>query len=226
MAVKEVMQSVLYAMIPRLYRVLTALLFCTYRVEFSGRQHFEQLSRTGTPFIGVIWHYSVFYTLSFMKGRNWVAMVSTSKDAEYISRFLNSVGIATVRGSSNKGGSAALRSLLTQMKRYGKSAAIVADGSQGPALKAQPGAVLAASITQAPILPFVWSAQRYWAFKSWDRTVLPKPFSRVKVIFGEPIPISAKLSPDEIDRQTTALERRLTDLYKDAWGAFGVAGHS
>lgn len=225
MDVSELKQKLLFAVVPRVYALLTKILFCTYRVEKEGSVYFEQLSSSGKPFIGVIWHYSVFYSLSFMKGKNWVAMVSTSKDAEYVSRFLNIYGMTTVRGSSNKGGVAALRGLLTQVKRYGKNAAIVADGSQGPALKAQPGAVLAASITQAPILPFIWSAQNYWTFKSWDKTVLPKPFSKVKVLYGEPITIAANLSSDEIGKQTIDLEKRLVDLYHEAWGEFGFKKH-
>jgi hypothetical protein len=215
----------LFAIVPRLYAVLSRLLFCTYRVEVSGQPHFDQLTASGRPFIGVIWHYSVLYALSYMKGKNWVAMVSTSRDAEYISRFLTISGMTTVRGSSNKGGSAALRGLLTQMKRYGKNAAIVADGSQGPPLKAQPGAVLAASITQAPVLPLIWAAERYWAVKSWDRTVIPKPFSRVKIVFGEPIIIPPKISAEAIGQYTLALEKCLLGLYTEAWVTFGVPGH-
>ncbi len=105
------------------------------------------------------------------------------------------------------------------------NAAIVADGSQGPALKAQPGAVLAASVTQTPILPFIWSADRYWCFKSWDKTVIPKPFARVKVFYGEPITIPPKIKADEIDRCTNDLEKRLRNLYKKAWGEFGLEKH-
>nr|MBF0222143.1 lysophospholipid acyltransferase family protein [Desulfobulbaceae bacterium] len=225
MDVKNFRQKLLFAVVPRLYALLTRVLFSTYRVDTEGGEHYEQLFTSGKPFIGVIWHYSVFFTMSFMKGKNWVAMVSTSNDAEYISRFLNSYGVTTVRGSSNKGGVAALRGLLTQMKRSGKNAAIVADGSQGPALKAQPGAVLAASLTQAPILPFIWSAQSYWSVNSWDKTVLPKPFSRIKVIYGEPITIPPKLSSEEIGKRTLALEKRLVALYSKAWAEFGRKTH-
>jgi lysophospholipid acyltransferase (LPLAT)-like uncharacterized protein len=225
MAVSGLKEKFLFAIVPRFFSLITKILFCTYRVEFYGKPYFEQLASSGKPFIGVIWHYSVFYTLSFMKGKNWVAMVSTSKDAEYISRFLNISGMTTVRGSSNKGGVAALRGLLTQIKRYGKNAAIVADGSQGPALKAQPGAVLAASVTQAPILPFIWSAERYWSFNSWDKTVIPKPFSRVKVFYGEPINIPPKISAAEIEKCTIDLQKRLADLYAKAWGEFGIDKH-
>jgi len=225
MAVRSFGQKLLFAIVPRLYSVLSKLLFCTYRAEFSGQQHFDQLSSSGKPFIGVIWHYSVLYTLSHMKGKNWVAMVSTSGDAEYISRFLNLSGITTVRGSSNRGGSAALRALLTQMKRYGKNAAIVADGSQGPPLKAQPGAILAASITQAPLLPFIWAAERYWSVNSWDRTVIPKPFSRVRIVYGKPVMVPPKINAGEIEQRTHDLEKGLLNLYAEAWSAFGVPGH-
>ena len=117
MAVNGFTQKLLFAVVPRLYCVLTQLLFSTYRVETVGKSHYNQLVSSGTPFIGVIWHYSVLYALSFMKGKNWVAMVSTSADAEYISRLLNMYGMATVRGSSKKGGVTALKGLLTHMKR-------------------------------------------------------------------------------------------------------------
>ncbi len=210
--------------VPILYAILTKILFATCRVRQYGRENYDGLFRRQQPFVAAFWHYSIFYTMHLIEGREWVAMVSGSSDAEYVAKLLNRMGLSTVRGSRGKGGLRALRKMAVFMAA-GKKAAIVADGSQGPALQVQAGAIYLASRTGAPILPFAWGADRYWAFHSWDRMVLPKPFARLALCYGEPMYVPARLRAADLEVCRLQLEERLRALYSRAWGCFGVKQH-
>ena len=223
---KGLLYRLALAVAPYVYLGLTRPLFATYREETHGQEHFDKLLADGQPCILCMWHYSILYVTQRIKGRDWVIMVSASSDAEFISRILTSMGRSTVRGSRTKGGLAALKEMVSVVKGQGKSAAIVADGSQGPALQIQAGVILLASKTGVPILPVAWGADRYWAVNSWDRTALPKPFARLAFCFGEPYLVPASLKSDDLEHHRLRLEERMLGLYAQAWGPFHPKGHA
>ncbi|MBU4261648.1 MAG: lysophospholipid acyltransferase family protein [Proteobacteria bacterium] len=210
--------------VPLLFRLLSFVLFSTCRVQWRDQERFTRLAGAGLPFIVSFWHYGVIYIVYQARKIPYVAMVSASKDGEYVSRILQSKGFATVRGSRNKGAIGALKGLMKEMDQ-GKTAVLVADGSQGPARKAQAGTILLASKTGAPILPVGWAADRYKSFRSWDRTAIPLPFSRVVLWFGEPISVPGKLQSVELEEYRILLEQALNDLYEKSWGEFGRKEH-
>lgn len=224
MALENAMYRLSLRVVPPLYSIVSTLIFSTCRVKEYGRENLDECVQKG-PFIAAVWHYSVLYTICRMKGMNWVAMVSASTDAEYISQLLNRMGFATVRGSKGKGGLKAIQEMGRFMKGEGKNAAIIADGSQGPQRKAQAGAVLLASKTGAPILPFAWSANKFKAAGSWDRTVIPFPFSQLALCYGKPIYVPEKIKSADIERFRAELEDRLNELYVEAWQCFGKQNH-
>lgn len=223
---KKLLYRLSLALGPLLFRVLSGLLFSTCRLSWAGREHLLELDREQRPLIAVFWHYSVFLILHLARGRRkWVAMVSASKDGEYVARIVEGCGFEAVRGSRNRGGIGALKEMIRAVRERALSAAIVADGSQGPPLVAQPGSILLASRTGTVILPVAWAADRYWTFRSWDRTVLPKPFARIRVAIGEPLTVPAGLGNEGLEEYRQALDRRLMQLYHDSWGAFGREAH-
>lgn len=227
MAVKKGLSySLLLVVGPWLYSGVSRLLFATCRIRVRGGENLARCEAGGKPFVGVFWHYSVFAILAVGSGRRdrWAAMVSASDDAEFVARILARLGMATVRGSRNRGGLAALKGLIGLM-RQGCHAAIVGDGSQGPARVMQAGAILLAAKSGAPILPMVVAANRYWAFRSWDRLLLPKPFARLELWYGEPLSVPEKGGAEEIERCRLEAEQRLNGLYVRAWGEFGKNGH-
>lgn len=225
MAVNGPLYRASLALVPPLYCALSHLLFATCREERHGDEHYQELMRSGEPFIACFWHYSLAAVIQQIEGKNWVAMVSASKDAEYVSAILNRMGLATVRGSRGKGGLAALKEMIVAVKAQGRKAAIVADGSQGPPLKVQAGVILLASKAGIPILPIAMAADRYWAFRSWDRTVLPKPLARLALCFEAPLTVPAAIKSQELEQYRLQLEGRMLELYAKAWGLFGVSGH-
>ncbi|MBU1564951.1 MAG: hypothetical protein KJ630_04900, partial [Proteobacteria bacterium] len=109
--------------------------------------------------------------------------------------------------------------------RSGDNCALVADGSQGPPRIAQPGAILLASRTGAPVVPMLWSADRYYTVRSWDKTVMPKPFSRIDYYYGEPIFVPTELKADRLEEYRLLLEQRLNALYAEAWGQYNKTDH-
>lgn len=225
MAVRGIGYRASLAIVPPLYIGISRLLFATCREQVQGLEHYQALLSSGKPFIACFWHYSILYVIQRIEGRDWAAMVSASKDAEYLSRTLNLLGHQTIRGSRNRGGLIALKEMLVAVKRQGRKAAIVGDGSQGPPLVLQPGVLLLASKTGAPILPLAWGTDRFWSFRSWDQTVLPKPFARIAMCFEEPLTVPPSLSAEEMEHWRLKLEGRMLDLYARAWQTFGRDGH-
>jgi len=223
---KGFLYHLLLAVVPPLYSLLSRLLFSTCRITVYGAQHMEACEAGGRPFIAAFWHYSIFCIIELHRDRRkgWAGMVSASEDAEFVARILERKGVVTSRGSRNRSGSSALRGLIASMNR-GCNAAIVADGSQGPARKMQAGALLLASKVQAPILPMVAAADRYWALGSWDRTLLPKPFAKIHLHYGKPLQVEAKADSEALEKARLVLEQRLNGLYGQAWREFGEKSH-
>ncbi|MFH1215852.1 MAG: lysophospholipid acyltransferase family protein [Pseudomonadota bacterium] len=209
---------------PLVFRLVSFLLFATCRVTRRGHEHFRQLIGSGKPFIVSFWHYGVIYIVYHARDLPYVAMVSASKDGEYVARILEGKGFSTVRGSRNKGAIGALKGLMREMGK-GKTAVLVADGSQGPARKAQAGTILLAARTGAMILPVGWSASRYKTFRSWDRTAIPLPFSRVVLCYGRPFSVAAELDSPGLEKYRRKLEQELEAVYEKSWGEFGRKEH-
>jgi len=212
----KVLDSLAIKVVPFVAWLVTRIWFATCRVKVHGGEHLQGLLVADRPGIVTFWHYSLAPIAYFIGRYGGVAMVSSSKDGEYIARYLKCFGISAVRGSRNRQGTRALKELL-RLCREGKNVALVADGSQGPARVAQPGAILLASRTGHPILPILWSASRCLTFRSWDRTAIPWPFSRVDVLYGEPIGVPAGLDGEGIEQYRLLLDERLNDMYRQVW---------
>lgn len=209
--------------VPRLYVGLTKLWFGTCPLEIRGQENLDKVLAEGAAVVP-FWHYSVFYMLYHLRQYPGVAMVSASKDGEYIARVAELLGFETVRGSANRFGVRALKGMVDHVKQ-GKNAGIVADGSQGPPLKMQPGAIMLAAKSGSPIMPIVWAAKRYKAFNSWDHSVLPMPFSPIVLQYGDPIYVEPKLTSALVEEYRQQVETAMNTMYQRLWREFGRDGH-
>ena len=198
--------------------------FATCRLRVHGRERMEEAVREHGAAIAAFWHYSFLYLFYHLRAYSAAVMVSSSRDGEYIARLARQFNHLPVRGSSNQRGFRALREMV-ELMHQGSSAGIVADGSQGPARRAQSGAILMASKSGRPILPMAWAADRSIAFNSWDRTLIPKPFASITLHHGEPMFVPAHLSHAEVEVHRQELEERLNTLYDEVWGTFGLPAH-
>ncbi len=219
----DLLYNVSLAVVPRLYVGLTALWFGSCRLEIRGKENLDKMLAQGAAVVP-FWHYSVFYVLYHLRQYPGVAMVSASKDGEYIARVAELLGFETVRGSANRFGVRALKGLVDHVKK-GKNAGIVADGSQGPPLKVQPGAVLLAAKSGSPIMPIVWAVKRYQAFNSWDHLVLPMPFSPMIIEYGDLIYVEPKLTSARVEEYRMQIETEMTAMYHRLWQEFGKSSH-
>lgn len=218
------LNSLLLRVAPVTLACLMRLWFATCRVRVHGEENFPNPKLTGKPIIASFWHYSLLYLFYFVRGHRATVMVSASRDGEYIARLAGHFGFTAARGSRNHKGVEGLRTLFRAV-RQGESCALVADGSQGPPRVAQSGAILLASRGGLPIVPMLWSADRYFTVRSWDRTAIPKPFSQIDFFFGEPLLVPPELSGEGIEHYRLLLEQRLNKLYATAWRSYGRDGH-
>jgi len=133
-------------------------------------------------------------------------MASQSKDGEIIARWLERNGYVVVRGSTTRGGSQALREMVRHV-RSGRHAALTVDGPKGPPRVVAPGVVQLARLTGAWILPITSSSSRPRFLRSWDRYLIPGPFSRGVVAYGEPFPIPEEMTDEAaVSRIASALD--------------------
>lgn len=203
---------------PPLIAQTVKLLHQTCHFTVIGREFEKEALRAGHSIIYTTWHFAFPGVVYYFRNRNGMLMVSRSRDGEWASRVLWRLGYQTVRGSTGKGGGAALRQIISHI-RAGYPGGFIADGSQGPALVAQKGIIILAQYTRAPLVPVSMAARPCWRFRSWDRTLLPKPFSRIAFVFGPPIWVDSRASSEEIDTGRRQLEKSLNELTQIASSA-------
>lgn len=205
------------SLLARLVGAALVLYRATLKVE---RLHFDRclaLKARGVPILFTLWHGRMLLSIQAHRREGIVTMASRSKDGEIIARWLERNGYVVVRGSTTRGGGQALREMVRQV-RGGRHAALTVDGPRGPARVVQPGVVQLARLTGGWILPITSSSAKPRFLSSWDRYLLPLPFSRNVVAYGEPFAIGADVSDEEAAGRIT---RALDDTTREAdaqWG--------
>jgi lysophospholipid acyltransferase (LPLAT)-like uncharacterized protein len=173
-----------------------ALLRTTLRVELLNSERYADLKARRVPILFALWHGRMFLPIDAHRNEGIVTMASKSQDGNIITRWLENNGYLVTRGSTSRGGSEALRRMVRHV-RSGHNVALTVDGPKGPARVVQSGVVRLARMTDAWILPISFSSSLPLFLRSWDRYLLPKPFSRNVVAYGEPFAVPQEMS-DEI----------------------------
>ncbi len=189
--------------------MLVRILTSTLRVRHVHAEHIE-----GTPqYILAFWHR---HQMPILGRSRWThpitVMTSRSKDGQIISDVLAHFGVQSARGSSSRGGSAALRGILREA-RAGKNIGFTPDGPRGPSGVAKDGVIFAAQTSRLPIVPIGFAARKYIQLRSWDRMVIPKPFSMGVFTYGEPIVVPRN---GDVEEWRLLLERTLNELCEEA----------
>jgi lysophospholipid acyltransferase (LPLAT)-like uncharacterized protein len=153
--------------------------------EREGVENYLQFRREGKGVIFVFWHGHLLPLVHVHRNEGVVVLVSEHKDGEYIARVIRRHGFETARGSSTRGGVKGLKAIL-RAARDGRDLAFTPDGPRGPRQGFKRGALMAAQLTGLPLITVVVGADRAWHLKSWDRFMVPKPFSSLRVRYGEP----------------------------------------
>jgi len=200
---------------------LILLLGKTYRFRFEGTRALTALEQGKQAFLIGIWHGRFWVFVYLFRGRKYVALVSQHVDGEMIARTILRLGFRTVRGSSTRGGKKAFHEMVAQL-RDGKRGVIIPDGPKGPRHQLKPGIVYMAQQAGIPILPVTFAAKRALRFNSWDRFVVPLPFTKVLVKVGKPFWIPRDASPRQLARLKDRLEKLMIQQEREADAYFSA----
>jgi lysophospholipid acyltransferase (LPLAT)-like uncharacterized protein len=198
-----------------LFYLVINLIGKTLRYELLGSITLDELFNEYKGMIMCGWHDVLFVGSYYLRDRGLVVLTSQSRDAEYAARCAKRFGFGAIRGSSTRGGRAALVELV-MMSKTDVPTFFTVDGPRGPRHQAKLGAVQLAMVTGQPIITGVMAPQRYWTINSWDKMQIPKPFSRVAAIWGGPIYVPKGAGADELENKRLELQHLLDDTSRRA----------
>src|SRR5512143_1948140 len=210
--------------IPRVFFGLSHLLFRSCRISYVGKEHEDQFLRRGAPICFAGFHQGMLYLPFHFRDRDGVIMVSASRDGDLTAHTMARFGLRSARASSQRGVIDALRAMVEEVNASGCSAGMIVDGPRGPAGIAKRGALVLARETGLPIVPGNWWARPHIAFGSWDRTIVPLPFSRMVFAFEPPIRVPPDAGDDELERLRAELTARLARAQATAKAACETSG--
>ena len=217
--IKNYISEIKWRLTGILGRLIIDLLCATTTIESEGLKKIAPILGSG-KFIGACWHSRIIFFSYIFKGWNLVILVSKSKDGEIIARILQNQGHETIRGSSSRGGLRALAKQIKILKKQQRPGVIIPDGPRGPRHKVQPGIITLAKKTGYPIVPFSYSAKKIKIFSSWDRFILPYPFTKCRIAYGDPIYVPEDTDKNSYDLFKTKLEKELCRITDDADRSF------
>lgn len=186
-------------------------------VEFTSHktvenEAYDTFRSEGRTCIYVSLHQGLLYFVQHFRDRGTVVMASRSKDGNIVTAILERFGWRAIRGSSSRGGREALAEMVPVFRDEVVCGGLVCDAPRGPYGDPKIGIVLLARDSGNPMTPVgIWSS-RHILGRNWDRTLLPLPFSRIHLVFGEPIPVPADASREECERLRTLLGGRIAEL--------------
>ena len=200
------------------FNLLIRTIGSTLHFEVEGADPRPAILAAGETPIFAIWHNRIFASTYYMRGDSIVVLTSKSFDGEYIARFLTKFGFGTVRGSSSRGGVRGMVEMI-RLIRAGLPMAFTVDGPRGPRYEVKSGPVVLAKKTGNPIVSFVVECERAWRVNSWDRLQIPKPFSRARVIYTEPVRVDPDADEAGIEAKRSELQAKLDEAVRrgEAW---------
>ena len=191
----------------------------TLRMEIEDRADLDKGTAATGPVIYALWHNRIFvvpcaWRRAFRTNRKAVVLTSASHDGAMLARAVKVFGIGSVRGSSSRRGVAALVALRKALKD-GHDCCLTPDGPRGPRYVLQPGLVKLAETGGVAVVPIHVRFSSAWKLKSWDKFHIPKPFSRVRIIFDEALEVPPGLAEDEFETWRARIEKQLRDGAED-----------
>ena len=197
-------------LVPPLGAGFLRLVKLTSRYSAKGREHLDRIKREHGRGVWVCWHNRLLGAIVLHQSRNIGALISQSWHGEMISRLVKRLGYAPLRGSTSRGSSSVLRAAMGHL-REGYDVVFTLDGPRGPRYVVQQGAAFAARNAGVPVLPVGIGASRKVVLRSWDRFQIPLPFSRVQVVYGEPLTFARNEPIDEVKRRIGNALTKVTD---------------
>ena len=198
-------------LITKILVVLIRITGSTVRVKQVNQQVLKTALEEYSSVIVATWHQNIYFSIWLLRKQELTALISSSKDGSVIYDVFDHYGYQAVRGSTTRGGIAALKQMINLLKNK-TSVAITPDGPLGPPEKIQSGVILLAKYAGVPIIPWHYEARHQWNLNSWDKHKIPKPFSTVIESFGEPFHVPKDLPPGDVPLYCEKLEVVLSEL--------------
>ena len=188
----------------------------TFRLKIENEKEWMNHLKNGGTVLLCAWHQQFFSAIRHFQNYDVFKpsiMISQSKDGEIIAGVAKRAGWHPIRGSSSVGGINALKNMIANLKST-KLAAHIVDGPRGPSGKVKAGVIRLAHVANAVIVPFYVSTENAWQFNSWDKFLLPKPFSKVVLRFGKMIKLEKVKDKESFENQRRQLEEMMLPALK------------
>ena len=200
------------SLLPYVGYVVIKILSLTMRFEAKGEvETLARYDEERRPFISVFWHgHMLMMVTNPYKDRTKV-IVSRHRDGELIARIIGCFGVESIRGSTTRGGIGAVREAYKAIKR-GYKVILTPDGPRGPRHTVQMGVIELARLTGVPIFPVTFSSTKKKVFSSWDRFILPYPFSKGVFFYGAPFWVPRNVTDEEKEAKRAALEKTMRTM--------------
>jgi lysophospholipid acyltransferase (LPLAT)-like uncharacterized protein len=197
-------------MVPRFVWALVWIVGLTWRFEVLAEEGVTPVlfGQKPGPEIYCFWHQCVLPCTVYFRHSLAVILISRSFDGELITRILRLFGFGAVRGSSSRGGSEGLRGLRTVIES-GRTAIFTADGPRGPIYQTKMGPIKLAQATGAPIGVFHLEPKNTLVLNSWDRFLVPMPFTRIAVSWAQWTRVPKDLPADQLESKRAELNAAL-----------------
>ncbi len=192
--------------------VYIRLVGATSRIFWKNRIARDKLESNGKGFIYACWHGRQLFMLYLHENDRIRPLISKSKDGDLIAKICRHFGLAAIRGSSSRGGMKAVLELKTAVES-GARVGFTPDGPRGPLQKVQHGVLFVAQKLSCPIIPFAYGARKRWVFGKWDRFIVPKPFNRISIVYGEPFFVGPG---DDLADAAKEMKIKLDDVTREA----------
>jgi lysophospholipid acyltransferase (LPLAT)-like uncharacterized protein len=215
-------QRLVLAVVPRMVWALLWVLGLTWRFRVIAEEGVTPVvfgQKAGAE-IYCFWHQCVLPCTIYFRRSHAVILISRSFDGELITRILRIFGFDAVRGSSSRSAREGLMGLIDVIES-GRTAIFTADGPLGPIYQVKMGPIKLAQLTGAPIGAFHLQPERAWVMKSWDRFLIPKPFTRICVSWAQWTQVPRDLCPEQFEPRREELNAALERARLRALEYFG-----
>ena len=166
-------------------------------------------------YIGALWHNRLLIfpliLRRFFPNRHGAALISASRDGDLLADGVKRFGYDVIRGSSSRLGASAILQ-LTQVLASSRDVVITPDGPRGPVYELGPGIIFLAQRSGAAVLPMNLEYSRCWRLGSWDRFIIPQPFSKVRVLISRPLRVKQTSTPEEFEAERRRVQDAMMEL--------------
>lgn len=179
----------------------------------------QALLSADDPFIPCYWHQQQIFCVRYLLDAatstptlNLGYLISPSADGDMATKMFSGEGVHIIRGSATRGGAQALREIYTVIRKQKVSPIVTPDGPTGPIYQCKPGVAMLSQLSRAPLLPLSYAGSRVWQLRSWDKFMLPMPFSSIVIGIGPPLIVDANLATDNFAPACHQMNQRLNEL--------------